>query len=179
MEDPGKRLKRFQNGPPEEIILTLLNSIHNFFTREIDQAADNKSWYLVVLGIHAVILTISEGLFNKKGLTGFKFFLEKFVDSPEEGFDFSKIADKIHNFRNVIAHQWLSASGYELGIDESMLKGWESREDVIYFNPVLYYEAFKNSFSGMGKVWDYKNIMSDKELEESKTRLIEKYIREK
>src|SRR5258706_1579470 len=104
IEDKAKRLARFQNGSPIEIIETLLNSIANFYNREIDQAANLRLWLLVVLGIHSVALTISEGIFDKKGLTGFTFFLENFIDEDKEGFKFSDIAHQIHNYRNVVSH---------------------------------------------------------------------------
>ena len=117
MEDKQKRYKRLSEGSPVEIIETLLNSMDNFFNREIDSAAGSELWYLVLLGDHAVALTISEGLFGEAGLSGFKIFLEKFVDKDKSGYNFSVIAQDIHNWRNVIAHQWLSASGYSFGID--------------------------------------------------------------
>ena len=78
MEDKQKRYKRLSEGSPVEIIETLLNSMDNFFNREIDSAAGSELWYLVLLGDHAVALTISEGLFGEAGLSGFKIFLEKF-----------------------------------------------------------------------------------------------------
>ncbi len=175
IEDKGKRLARFQNGSPIEIIETLLNSIANFYNGEIDQAASSQLWLLVILGIHSVALTISEGIFDKKGLTGFTFFLENFMDEDKEGFKFSEIAKQIHNYRNVVAHHWLSASGYDFGIDGGMTKGWEERENVIYFNPKVYYETFKNAFGGGGKIWDYRQLLSPEELETVKARLLKKY----
>src|SRR5579872_5080707 len=176
IEDKAKRLARFQNGSPVEIIETLLNSIANFYNGEIAQAADLRLWLLVVLGIHSVALTTSEGIFDKKGLTGFTFFLENFMDEDKEGFKFSDIAYQIHNYRNVVAHQWLSASGYDFGIDEGMTKGWEERDGVTYFNPKVYYETFKNSVFGRGgKIWDYKQLLTPEAMEAAKTRLLKKY----
>lgn len=177
MEDKTKRLNRFHSGPPIEIMETLLNSLDNYFNREIAQAANSKLWTLVILGIHAVALTIAEGIFNKKGLTGFTFFLESFIDSSEEGCDFSTIAADIHTHRNVIAHQWLSVSGYKLGYDFGMKRGWEKREDVIFFNPTKYYELYKKAFSPGGKIWKYEQLLTQDNAEDSKKRLIEKYER--
>lgn len=176
MEDKQKRLARLTNGSPIEIIETLLNSMHNFFMREIGVASDNNLLYLVMLGDHAVALTISEGLFGKAGLGGYKLFLEKFVDQDKEGFNFSEIAENIHNWRNVIAHQWLSSSGYDLGIDLDMKLGWEKRSGVIYFNPKLYHEAFNGAFNGGGKIWHYERILTEKQMQEAKERLLKKYI---
>lgn len=175
MEDKQKRLLRFQQNPPTEIIETLLNSIDNRFNREIEKAASQNLWLLVMLGIHAVSLTITESIFDKRGLDGFKFFLKKFMDKNEEGFVFSDIAEQIHNYRNIIAHQWLSASGYDFGLDFDMLKGWENRGGVTYFNPKLYYQAFKESFSSGGKIWKYSALLSEEEAERAKLRMLEKY----
>lgn len=175
MEDKTKRLKRFQSGPPIEIMETLLNSLDNYFNREIGQAANSKLWTLVILGIHAVALTIAEGIFNKRGLTGFTFFLESFIDTPDEGCDFSAIATDMHTHRNVIAHQWLSSSGYKLGYDFGMKKGWEKRGDVIFFNPTKYYELYKKAFSAGGKIWSYEQLLTQNDAEDSKRRLIKKY----
>lgn len=175
IEDKTKRLARFQYGSPMEIIETLLNSIANFYNREIDQAADLRLWLLVVLGIHSVALTISEGIFDKKGLTGFTFFLTNFMDDNKYSCKFSDIADKIHNYRNVVAHQWLSVSGYDFGIDERMAKGWEERDGIIYFNPRAYYETFKKAFDRGGKIWKYAQLLSSEELGEAKKRLLGKY----
>lgn len=177
MEDKDKRLLRFQNGSPIEIIETLLNSINNFLNNEIDTAAQNKSWVLVVIGIHAVALTIAEGLFGKKGLEGYELFLEKFVDIDEEGFDFSKIAYDIHNYRNVLAHRWLSEKGYEFGLDFSMPHGYEIRDGYVAFNPKLYYLSYQDAFQG--KIWDYAKLMTAEEMEKAKTRLIQRYMHKK
>jgi hypothetical protein len=176
MEDKQKRLARLTNGSPVEIIETLLNSMHNFFMREIGVASDNNLHYLVMLGDHAVALTISEGLFGKAGLDGYKLFLEKFVDQDSEGFNFLEIAENIHNWRNVIAHQWLSSSGYDLGIDLDMKLGWENRKGVIYFNPKLYHEAFNGAFKGGGKIWQYERILTEEQMQKAKERLLKKYI---
>ena len=137
IEDPQKRLERLTNGSPVEIIETLLNSLSNFLNNEINQAVNADLWSLAVLGIHAVALTISEGVYDKKGLTGFKFFLEQFMDEDKDGFRFSEIAQDIHNHRNVIAHRWLTASGYAFGFDMKMDKGWEKRGNTVFMNTHL------------------------------------------
>jgi len=176
MEDKQKRFKRLSEGKPVEIIETLLNSMQNFFMREIGSASDNNLLYLVILGDHAVALTISEGLFGKAGIGGYKLFLEKFVDRDKEGFNFSEIAENIHNWRNVIAHQWLSSSGYDFGIDLDMDLGWQKRGSITYFNPKLYHEAFVKAFSGGGKIWKYKQILTEEQMQKAKERLLKKYI---
>ena len=179
MEDRARRLKRFLDGEPLEIIETLLNSIDNFFNkREIDVAASSNLWLLVILGIHAVALTVSDGLFNKDGHKGFHFFLKSFVDTEKEGFNFSEISKEIHTYRNIIAHRWLSDFGYDFGFDYKMVKGWEKRGDTVYFNPRLYYEAYNKAFGAGGKIWQYDKLLSKEEAQKTKERLIKKYKNE-
>jgi len=177
MEDKQKRLARLSQGSPVEIIETLLNSMHNFFMREIGVASDKNLIYLVILGDHAVALTISEGVFGKTGLDGYKLFLEKFVDQKKKGFNFSEVAQQIHNWRNVIAHQWLSSSAYDFGIDFEMKFGWEKRKNIVYFNPRIYHEAFNKAFSAGGKIWEYEKLMTDEQMQKAKERLLKKYLK--
>ncbi len=159
-----------------ESIETLLNSIDNLFRqRQIDVAANENLWDLVILGIHAMALTISEVLFGKAGVTGFKLFLENFVDEDKSGFDYSQIAEKIHDHRNIVAHQWLSEKGYEFGYDGQMTVGWQKRDGVVYLNPKLYYKSFKKAFSAGGKIWKYREILTPSQLEDGKKRFLDKY----
>lgn len=177
MESKEQRLRRFQDGPPGEIVGTLLNSIDNFYNHdEIDRAAANELWLLVILGIHSVALTITEGVFGKRGVEGFRFYLEHFVDGKTEGFNFSKIAAEIHNMRNVVAHQWLSSSMYDFALNTGISKGWEKHGDDIHLNPQLFYEAFKAGFSAHGRIWDYDKLLTEDEHREAKDRLLKKYI---
>lgn len=177
IEDRQKRLERLSRGEPVEIIETLLNSMDNFFNSQIDQIANLEMWYLVIMGDHAVALTIASGLFGVDGESGYKMFLEKFVDKDSPGFDFSSIANKIHNWRNVIAHRWLSDFAYEIGEDNNMVFGWEKRDGITYLNLKLYHNAFKSAFSAGGKIWDYEKIMTTGEMEEAKQRLLNQYLR--
>lgn len=174
------RLKRFQDGSPIEIIETLLNSIDNHFNNEIFKTIeeDNYQTSLLFLGIHAVALTISEAFFNKTGEEGYRLFLEKFVDGDAEDKKFSKIADKIHNWRNILAHQWLARSGHEIGYDYKMSLGWEKRNRVIFINPKIYCNQYLSTFRGDNrKIWDYQDFLNNSELEDVKNRLIEKYLK--
>lgn len=174
-ESYSKRLKRFQDGPPEESISTLLNSISNYFNNEIKNTPDNYQTSLLFLGIHAAILTISESLFNRTGQDGYKYFLENFVDGQSEDLKFSKIASKIHDWRNILAHQWLGSSGHLLGYNYEMKEGWKEIKGVIFINPRLYCDQYLKVFSG-DKIWNYSSYLADKELESAKKRIIKKYI---
>jgi|SRR3989338_705180 len=175
-ESKEKRLLRFQNNPPVEAVDTLLNSIDNFFNNEIRLAPDNAQTSLLFLGIHAVALTISEVFFNKTGLEGYKLFLEKFVDGKSENTRFSAIAELIHDWRNVLAHQWLGSVGHEIGYDYKMEFGWQERDGVVFINPKIYCEYYLGAFSSGGKIWGYDKIFTESELQAIKNRIIKKYL---
>jgi hypothetical protein len=116
MESYEDRLARFENGSPIEVIATLTNSINNFLNPEIEQAARRGSWSLMFMGIHAVALTVSKGFFGLTGRDGYLRFLRTFVDDGAAGGDFSAIGAEIHQWRNVVAHQWLSSAGYRFRV---------------------------------------------------------------
>ncbi|GAH49354.1 unnamed protein product, partial [marine sediment metagenome] len=124
METYEQRLKRFQNSSPDESISTLLNSIHNFFvSTELKLAAEQKLYYLLILGIHAVAKTISESIYGKSGLAGFRFYLEKFVDGNTTVLKFSNIAAELNTWRNILAHQWIAGMGHRWSFDDQMKEG--------------------------------------------------------
>lgn len=176
-ETRDQRLKRFQNGHPIEMIDTLTNSIANYFNNEIALTVQDNNYQstLLFLGIHAVALTISEGLFNTRGPEGYKLFLQKFIDGNTPDTEFSAIAESIHNWRNVVAHQWLGSLGHSIGYDYQMPLGWEVRGDITFINPRIYCEHYLRAFGPNGKIYDYKNFLSAQEMQEAKIRLIEKF----
>lgn len=178
-ESKEQRLKRFYNGPHFEVIDTLLRSIDNHINNEISLTIYDGNYQpsLLFLGIHAVALTISESFFDKKGKEGYKLFLKKFVDGDTKDKKFSEIADKIHNWRNVLAHQWLASSGHEIGYDYEMNLGWKKINGVTYINPKIYCNQYLDAFRGNnGRIWDYENFLSNGELENVKNRLIKRYL---
>lgn len=177
-ETKEKRLKRFQEGPPYEIIATLLNSIANFFNNEITLTTqgDNYQTSLMFLGVHSVALTISEGLFNKTGLDGYRLFLNKFVDGDTPDTKFSTIAKSIHDWRNVLAHQWIGSIGHTISYDYNMAFGWKTRDNITFINPRIYLEQYLKAFSRGGKIWDWENMLTESEQQKAKKRLINKYL---
>jgi hypothetical protein len=172
MESYSDRLLRFQNGPPNEVIQTLLNSINNFFNPEIAKAAQNNCWSLVLIGVHSVALTVSQGLFGVGGEKGFIRYLETFMDGSETGADFSSIGRELHLWRNVLAHQWLASSGHTVGFDTSMSLGWERREETLVLNPARFYDAYRQSFRGSSMLWRPAKILTPDQLQVAKRRLI-------
>ena len=179
MESFEKRLKRFRDGHPIEIIDTLLNSVDSHFNNEIRLTVKNDSYQttLLFLGIHAVALTISEGLFGKEKFAGYKVFLKSFVDGDTSDTKFSAIAKMIHDWRNILAHQWLGSIGHTIGYDYNLITGWENRGGVTFINPRIYAEHYLNAFAAGGKIWRYTELLDEEEMEAAKERLIRKYER--
>ncbi len=177
-ESAPNRLKRFQNGPPYEVIATLIGSIANFFNNEIALTAeeDNYQSSLLFLGVHAVALTISEGLFDKTGSDGYKLFLEKFIDGDTPDTKFSTIGQLIHDWRNVLAHQWIGSIGHAVGYDYTMDLGWETRGDTTFINPKIYLQQYLKAFGTNGSIWNWRVLLTDLEQEKAKQRLINKYL---
>ena len=177
-ESLEKRTLRFQNNSPIEIIETLLNSIDNHFNNEIRITTENDNYQstLLFLGIHAVALTVAEGVFNKRGLEGFRFFLKKFVDGGTEDKQFSTIAETIHNWRNTVAHHWLAASGHGFGYDYAMDKGWEVRDEILFINPRIYRDCYLAAFSAGGRIWRYDSILQAEGMEQAKERLVTRFL---
>jgi len=175
MEEKEKRIERFEKGQPIEIIETLIQSIPNFFNNEIELTVQNDNYQtsLMVMGVHAVALTISEGLFGKKGSEGYKLFLEKFMDGDTPDTKFSTIAETIHKWRNVVAHQWIGSIGHSIGYDYDMSLGWEKRGEVIFINPRIYCEHY---LRGWKRIYRYQKIMTPSELQLAHDRLLKKFI---
>ncbi|KKS54140.1 MAG: hypothetical protein UV20_C0040G0011 [Candidatus Magasanikbacteria bacterium GW2011_GWA2_42_32] len=170
-----KRLARFKNGSPVESIETLLNSIDNFFNNEIILTSAKYQTSLLFLGIHSVALTISEIFWDLSGEVGFKKFLETFMDGDTENIKFSFVSDKIHSWRNILAHQWLASSGYEIQYDYEMKAGFEISDNLLRINPKIYCEQYIKAFSAGGKIWGYDKLFTTVELENAKQRIIDKF----
>lgn len=176
MESPEARLQRFRNGPPMEIISTLTNSINNFFNPEIAKAAETGCWSLMIIGIHGVALTVSEGLFGLSGEAGYVRFLQTYMDGDEPGSNFSVIGPELHKWRNVLAHQWLANAGHTFGLDPGMALGWERQGLSTVLNPVRYHAAYRHAFRTSSTLWRPDQLFSTDELKASKRRLIRKYL---
>lgn len=174
-EDREKRLQRLINGSPIEAIETLLNSIDNFFNNEIRLTPNQFQTSLLFLGIHAVALTISEAFYNKGGESGYRLFLENFVDGEDDDKKFSKIASTIHDWRNILAHQWIGSLGHSIAYDYNMEEGWKYSDNTTIINPRIYCECYLNAFSRTGKLWDYDTVFTPSELNDISQRIIKKF----
>lgn len=179
MESKESRLARFQNGSPHESISTLLNSIGNFFNNEIKDTmkdAREPQTDLMFLGVHAVALTIAKVFWNLDGLEGYKKFLEVFIDDSNPDAKFSVVAERIHNWRNVLAHQWLGTIGHQIVYDYTSIEGWKSLQNESFsINPAIYCKAYLSAFAAGGKIWNYESMFNEAELENIKKRIIERY----
>ena len=175
-----QRLQRFKNNSPIEFIETVLNSIHNFYIPELQVASENKQSNLLILGLHSIIETISENVFLKKGVDGFKFYLENFVDINEEGGRFSEIADELNDWRNIVAHQYISKLGHSFGYDYAISIGYQIENGTIVLNPKIFFEQFQSAFLSNDcktkrQIWDYEKIIASDKMEEAKIKFLAKF----
>lgn len=178
IEPLANRVARFQNGHPVEVIDTLLNSIDNHFNNEIRLTTrdDHYQTSLLFLGIHSVAMTIAEGFFDMRGEDGYQAFLENYVDGSTLDTKFSDIAAPIHDWRNILAHQWLGTGGYNIGYDYGQPEGWVKRDEVIFINPRIYNEHYLATFSAGGRIWDYDKRFSEDAMQQIKERLLRKFF---
>lgn len=177
MESKEQRLARLKDNSPVEVIETLVNSIGNFLNNEIALTSSNHQTTLLFLGIHASILTISEALFGVAGEEGYKKFLEKFIDGETKDTKFSQIGSILHDWRNILAHQWLGSAGHKIQYNYKMNTGWKKNGNIITINPKIYCDHYLNAFSSSGKIWGYESVLSEKDLEKAKQVIISKYKR--
>lgn len=176
-ESKNNKIDRLSNNTPHEAIGTLLNSISLYLNSEIKIASEQKQTTLLFLGIHASMLTISEALFGQKkdSLDNYKIYLEKFTNQANENNNFFSIADKIHNWRNIVAHQLISSAGHNISFDYNMTEGWKMDNKILFINPKVYCDSYLESFSEDGKIWLYESIFSKTALDEAKNRILNKY----
>ena len=172
-----KRLERFERNTPGEFILTLLNSIDNHYIPQLKNAVVNKQDHLLILGIHSIIETISEHIFLKPGKDGFKYYLENFVDIDKDGCRFSNIAKELNDWRNIIAHQFISKLGHFIIIDYLIDVGYPWNDETLHINPNVFFEQFDSAFSANGKIWDYDKFLSPDEMEKAKIKFIKQFKR--
>lgn len=175
-----QRLQRFKNNSPVEFIETILNSIHNFYIPELQMATDNKQSNLLILGLHSIIETISENVFLKKGIEGFKFYLENFVDVNENGGQFSEIAEELNNWRNIVAHQYISKLGHFFSYDYRISVGYQIENGIIILSPKFFFDQFQSAFFANNgktkrKIWDYDKFLSVEEMEKAKEEFLKKF----
>lgn len=176
-EPSEQRLDRFQRSSTEAIE-TLLNSIDNFFNNELRLTVENEQTTLLFIGIHAVALTIAEALAGKGRLEGYRWFLETYVDGETEDTKFSTVAEKLHKWRNLLAHQWIGSLGHYIIYDYHLNKGWEWRDRSLAINPRIYRERYLTAFTAGGKIWRYNSLFTENEIAEAQARIVEKYRRQ-
>lgn len=182
METFEQRLKRFRDGPPQEIIGTLLNSINTNYIRELKILMSNggEIGYLPIIGVHSIIMTISKDVFSKTGKRGFKYYLKNFVDWDKDGFRFSEISDVLYDWRNVIVHQFISRLGHSIGFDYVMDTGYRYSNETIFINPRILCRQLISGFEGDRRtqniIWHYSEILGKGGMEKAKVRILKKYI---
>jgi hypothetical protein len=177
-ESQEHRLERLKSHPVEAIE-TLLNSIANYFNNEIGVTPSHYQTSLMFLGVHASALTVGEVFFANESpnsmFKDYKQFLETFVDGDTDDLKFSLIAEDIHNWRNILAHQWLGSMGHRIEYDYQLDLGWEKRDDILVINPKTYCEAYLKAFSLGGKIWKYDKIFTEEQLMQIHERIVRKF----
>lgn len=181
-ETKEQRMKRFNDSDPYEVVATITNSIASYFINELRVVFDNPSnpqTSLMFLGTHSIALTIAHGFWGKGGEDGYKLFLEHFIDGDTPDTKFSVVADRIHEWRNVIAHRWINTAGHSFSYEFSMSQGWTVEGDFLLVNPKIYLGQFLKAFGPAGKIYEYDKILTtDQMWEKTKQRFISKYIEE-
>lgn len=145
MEPINNRLSRLMRNGLVEISGTITESLRNFMLPEIAALSDKQS-YTIFLTTHAVIQIVGEKIMALEPVDATRWYLREFVDGGTADTRFSDHAAAIHNWRNVVAHAWLSKFGYEVGIDETMDKGADVRDGVVFINASIYRDHFVRGF---------------------------------
>ena len=100
-----------------------------------------------------------------------------FVDDADQSLKFSKIADRIHELRNLLAHQWLGAAGHDIIYDYTISEGWKMLSDrSLSINPEIYCRSYLNAFGPGGRIWDYEVHFNEEDLKAIKGRIVGKYL---
>jgi hypothetical protein len=157
MESFEDRLRRFLNSTEEEIPLNLMLWGQNFLLPQLRIAKQHLLDNLIFLGTHAFIQTFSEKVFGKTGLSATTFFLQNFLDGPNQDQQFSLIADELHEMRNVMAHKLFSSKTHTMVLDYGMSEGWKKALGVLRVNPMVYAEQFEAALDG-GRLWDWEQF---------------------
>jgi hypothetical protein len=147
------RLRRFLFGSPNEIFVTILNSISNFTLPQLRAASNAELYKLALLGAHSAMQTISEQIYGQHGVDATTFYLTNFVDGDGEDTQFSTIARELHAYRNVHAHRWSSRSNHAVGLDTNDRRGWWRDDEGLHINPVTFMTCFSAGFRADSPMW--------------------------
>jgi hypothetical protein len=174
-ESREHRLARLKSDPVEAIE-TLLNSIANFFNNEILLTPTHYQTSLMFLGVHASALTIGEVFFgHRNDFENYRDFMRTFVDGDTEDTKFSVVAEHLHNWRNIIAHQWIGSLGHKIEYDYQTNLGWQMIEDTLIINPKIYCDKYMEAFSAKGRLWKYNSIFTEEQLTKAHKEIVRKY----
>lgn len=173
--EPENTILEVLKGDPIGSISLLVVSIDSFFNNELSITAKNKQTRLLFIGIHAVALTISEAIWDMRGPAGYGMFLERFVDEEQQDRKFSKIAIQIHEWRNTLAHQFLSSGGHNIDYDYDMLEGYKLNQEYLIINPAIYLDSYIKAFKE-NKILNYVTQLDKGEQEKIRLRILGKYI---
>ena len=130
MESFAERLKRYVDRPAVDTLGWMIMMFQNEYASELRPARESKLYCCVCLLAHSIVQTITELMFSRSGEAGTRFFLQHFVDGAPEDRKFSRIANEIHNVRNIIAHRAYSKAQHEIAyFRDDIPEGWRREPD--------------------------------------------------
>ncbi|HKB68726.1 MAG TPA: hypothetical protein VKC61_22885 [Pyrinomonadaceae bacterium] len=177
METFEQRLKRYVDQDDLEIFGWMTVMMQNVSLAELTKAVENNMYQCVFLCTQAIVQTIAVNMFRMKGVEGTKFYLENFVDGRATDRQFSRIANEIHEMRNVIAHQGYSSLQHNVDFNNEMAEGWRSETGVVFINMRIYFEQFAEAFRQGRHTDTYRKTVSDAERIKRKYFFIRKWLR--
>jgi hypothetical protein len=176
MESFNDRLRRYTTGDDLEIFGWMTIMMQNYFLSELRAARASKLYVCVFLCTHAIIQTIAENMFGKKGKDGTRFYLESFVDGSDHDTRFSSVSDDIHEMRNTFAHQGYSGVQHRVELNDEMAEGWKTDSGNVFINPAVYADHFEEAFRRGAHVELYRRSFSDKERTIRKYKFIRNWL---
>lgn len=181
-EELDKRPQKMRDRRPDVVIDLALNTLSNGkCIKELSVARASELHYLILMGVHACIVTINKYIFGKVGKAAFKDYLKRYVDGKGDDFRFSKYSDMIYDRRNDLAHQLFSKTGHSFGFDSKMKEGILEKDGIVLINTVAYFDHFKSAFEMKSKrktkesIFDVLKSMSLQQQREAKKRIVENY----
>jgi hypothetical protein len=175
MEDFQERLARYLDEDGVNIFGWMTIWAQNELVVQIGAVNKPNFETLLFLGTHGFMQTFMESAYHLRGVKATKAFLERFMDETPAANQFSLIADKIHEMRNVLAHQLYARHTHDIAYDYQISLGWEQHGDVLHVNPTIYGKQFISAVDG-GRLRKWRNWTTPDSLVRQKWRFVVKWL---
>ncbi len=146
METFEQRLRGFLYSSPQEYAGRIIDSIDSLFVPKLREAENRQMDEMFFLGSHAVMQTICQQIYGRPRDERTHFYLKRFVNGSRRDLQFSRIARQLHDWRNVLAHQWFSGRQHSIIFDRQSPRGWQMCGRQVIFNPTIYADQFLSGF---------------------------------